>query len=411
MPRKKWNTDSFILASKQRFGADAFDYSQAQYVNATKPVTLRCIKHDLVIHPFPSNHLRALTGCTSCKVDMRRTWDTKRFVSASKERFGTEAFDYSVVECTSNHKPVTLRCIKHDLVFDTQPSNHLQSVTGCRLCGAENNMMSTSQFVSRAKDVHGNKYSYNRTLYVYNHGRGHGPDVQIYCNTCKEYFWQRSFIHLSGSGCGCCANKIRGQQGKRMTEDEFVAKASQLFPSNEYPIGHYIDYLTPVKVVCTKHQTQFWQKPRDVIHGNNACPHCQNKSYSQAALKWLAFVEKRDGIKIQHALEGGEKMLQGVGKVDGWCEDSKKVFEFHGDFFHGNPTVYGMTDFNPVSKELMGVLWLKTMDKEFRVEKAGYEYEAMWEKDWKKMIRAVKVIGNAWKEHKAGRRFKKRFRY
>lgn len=36
----------------------------------------------------------------------------------------------------------------------------------------------------------------------------------------------------------------------------------------------------------------------------------------------------------------GEYRIEGVGKVDGFCEQTNTVYEYHGDYWHGNPDIY-----------------------------------------------------------------------
>ncbi|KAK9674903.1 hypothetical protein QE152_g40773 [Popillia japonica] len=54
------------------------------------------------------------------------------------------------------------------------------------------------------------------------------------------------------------------------------------------------------------------------------------------AIQWLVWEEKQRGINIQHAAKGQEAVICGV-KADGFCAETKQVFEFHGCFWHGCP--------------------------------------------------------------------------
>lgn len=44
-------------------------------------------------------------------------------------------------------------------------------------------------------------------------------------------------------------------------------------------------------------------------------------------------------IKILHAGVGKEVRISGV-KVDGYCTETKQVFEFHGCYYHGHPECF-----------------------------------------------------------------------
>lgn len=54
------------------------------------------------------------------------------------------------------------------------------------------------------------------------------------------------------------------------------------------------------------------------------------------ALQWLAHLEDTKGITIQHARVGGEKRLGDKNiPVDGFCKDTKTVYQMHGCYWHG----------------------------------------------------------------------------
>ncbi|XP_045215064.2 uncharacterized protein LOC123565260 [Mercenaria mercenaria] len=73
------------------------------------------------------------------------------------------------------------------------------------------------------------------------------------------------------------------------------------------------------------------------------------------ALQWVKYQSYALGIRIQHARNGGERVI-GPYRVDGYYEtgDQKVVLEFHGDFWHGNPKLYSSSTVNPVNKLTMG---------------------------------------------------------
>ena len=66
--------------------------------------------------------------------------------------------------------------------------------------------------------------------------------------------------------------------------------------------------------------------------------------YSQKAIDWLRQIENTENITIQDAERGGELRIPIVGNsyilADGWCEETNTIFEFHGDYWHGNPDIY-----------------------------------------------------------------------
>ena len=57
---------------------------------------------------------------------------------------------------------------------------------------------------------------------------------------------------------------------------------------------------------------------------------------SRVALEWLTWC----GQEVQHVGNAGEVRIPPAGFVDGYCHDTRTVYEFQGCFTHGCPTCY-----------------------------------------------------------------------
>ena len=137
--------------------------------------------------------------------------------------------------------------------------------------------------------------------------------------------------------------------------------------------------------------------------------HIDARPYSQVQIRWIKALEKKEHIKIRHALSnksnsiklkcfyqgntcgkcnecrGGEYYIHSVGKVDGYCKKNNTVYEFHGDYWHGNPNVYNSNDINPDTKTSFGELYNKTLQRDNNIRKLGYNLVTIWECDYHKM--------------------------
>ena len=71
---------------------------------------------------------------------------------------------------------------------------------------------------------------------------------------------------------------------------------------------------------------------------------------SRMCVEWLAYREKKDNAKIQHGLNGKEKILnlpKGVkAYLDGYDEKTKTAYEFHGCYWHGCPECFNGNELN-----------------------------------------------------------------
>ena len=63
--------------------------------------------------------------------------------------------------------------------------------------------------------------------------------------------------------------------------------------------------------------------------------------YNKSSIQWLEWMSHREGIRIQHALNGGEmSLLETRNKLDGFCHETNTTYEFHGCVFHGCPQCF-----------------------------------------------------------------------
>ena len=90
-----------------------------------------------------------------------------------------------------------------------------------------------------------------------------------------------------------------------------------------------------------------------------------------------------DGVSIQHAKNGGEVMIPNTPyRADGFCKETNTVYEFWGDFWHGNPEIYEATQLNKVKQKTFGELYEDTMKKKQDIIAAGYNLIDIWERQW-----------------------------
>ena len=131
----------------------------------------------------------------------------------------------------------------------------------------------------------------------------------------------------------------------------------------------------------------------------------QTENHSVVSIAWLDYISKKNNIKIQHALEGGEKVIKCINnklKVDGFCESTNTVYEFHGCFWHGCPDCYKPDVINNRNQSDMGTLYNKTQDKNNKITTVGYNLIEMWECKLKKDKSFQKYYKNDWNREVVG---------
>ena len=103
-------------------------------------------------------------------------------------------------------------------------------------------------------------------------------------------------------------------------------------------------------------------------------------------------------IIIQHAENYGEFRIPGTRyNADGYHAPSKTIYEFHGDYYHGNPNKYNQTDINKKTNKSFKELYDNTLKKKQKCKELGYNYVEIWENDWVNAIKLVKRIQRLWR--------------
>lgn len=74
------------------------------------------------------------------------------------------------------------------------------------------------------------------------------------------------------------------------------------------------------------------------------------------------------------------QVLINIFKVDGF--KNNKIFEFLGDYWHGNPKKFIPTEINPSNKQTFGDLYINTVNKLHTLLNMGYKIYYIWESDW-----------------------------
>ena len=63
------------------------------------------------------------------------------------------------------------------------------------------------------------------------------------------------------------------------------------------------------------------------------------RKQSHEALQWLSYTAEKEGIRIQHHRNGGEKRV-GRYSLDGYCEETHTAYEYQGCYWHGKNPMY-----------------------------------------------------------------------
>lgn len=295
---------------------------------------------------------------------MPKKLTTEDFINKSKQIYG-DKFSYEKSIYEDRTKNIIITCKIHG-DFLQKPIDHLRNVCGCSMCAGRGKQLDTKTFIEKSKLVHGDLYDYSLVNY-----KKWNIKVDIICKTHGK-FSQYPNGHLFKHGCPKCKNiktSIRCNKGL----NNFIINANNIHNLKyDYSETSYKSNNSKIKIICKKHG-YFYQIPKHHLNGSG-CPKC-SKIVSIPESEFLNY------LKIPNNSENRQKYL-GIGKikVDGIIKN--KIFEFLGDFWHGNPRKYNSNDIHPITKIKYKKMYKKTFDRFKKLISKNYTVYYIWESDW-----------------------------
>lgn len=320
---------------------------------------------------------------------MRNINSTENFITYSKEKYGNDKFKYDQCNYINMRTNVILSCnLNH--TFKIIPTNHLSSNSkgGCKECKIINKRYNQETFIKRANELHNNKYNYSLCKFI-----SLKENIEIICKI-HGNFIQKAFNHLYGkTGCPKCG-KLQSEQSRMLKNNEIIEKINYVnnkCHNNAYKYGSTFreNNILWLEIICNKHGKHI-QRFHNHMKGHG-CPKCV-ATCSNVQIQWLEYRKIRDGF-IQHSNNLGEYIIPNTKwSVDGFQKETNTVYEFQGDFWHGNPDIYDLNSINKKTKTTFGELFFNTIEKNNILKNMGYNVIEIWENDWKKGITAIKKL-------------------
>lgn len=373
MSRYIMTTAEFVKRSRQLHG-DKYGYDEAVYVNQATKVKIFCRACQKHFEQMPQKHYANGEGCWDCGVAKRaaaQTYTFDQFVEKARAKHG-KRYEYDKTTYTRAKDKLTIRCRTCGNVFQQQGNAHLQG-TGCPKCMVKQAHVKQSYggegFLERARQVHGEKFSY---LGCTDPNWTQKSVVTWQCRDCKWVNDQLVLNHLAGKGCARCSKK------EKHTLESFILKCQMVHGPSRYDYSEVV-YMTnqvPIWVTCVACNTRWATQPDNHMNGKG-CPTCSIKKFvSKGETEWLDSLgipaENRNAWIVVNGRKFNVDALVG-----------KTVYEFDGDYYHGNPDVHPPGKINHRCGVTMRELHERTLQRRKELIDAGYEIVFIWEKDWK----------------------------
>jgi len=349
-----------------------YDYSKFNYINnQTKGIIICSIHGEFLIRP--NHHISGKMGCKECgliRMKKNKTKTTEQFIKEAK-KVHSNKYNYSLVRYKKNHIKIKIICSIHG-EFLQRPISHLSGY-GCKRCALEElsrqKLLSSEEFIQKVRKTHGYKYDYKLCEY-----KGSYKPIIIICNIHGK-FSQIANDHLKGNGCPYCSNRKVCDENSLSSVCPDIAKEWNYSKNSS---------LSPDDIVFGS-SLKVWWKCSKCSHNwetyiccrtkkGNGCPNCINR-ISKTSQKWLDKMEKIYG-KIER--EYPIKTIKRTYNVDGFSIKHNIIFSYHGSYWHGNPEIYNLNEYNSVAKKTFRELYLNTIIRSQYLKAEGYCLIEKW---------------------------------
>jgi hypothetical protein len=151
-------------------------------------------------------------------------------------------------------------------------------------------IVTTKEFIEKAKSIHGDKYCYDKVIY-----KKAREKVIIICKRHKKRFHQTPDSHLRGSGCPICG-KENHLLSQVKTINEFIKEADKVHECKyDYSKVKYKNCKSKILIICPQHG-EFKQEAKSHLTGRG-CPECGKNSKIMSQRSTVEeFIEKSRAI-------------------------------------------------------------------------------------------------------------------
>lgn len=355
-----------------------YDYSLVNYVSYRVKVKIICKRHGS-FYQTPAAHLVG-NDCPKCarEITAQKKSNTQDYFLDAAFKVHGNFYDYTKTVYTKLSKKVIIICPVHG-EFEQIANNHLSGYH-CNNCYKEklslrianmnyDSSLTRDQFIEKAQEKHSDKYVYD----LVNYTNSYTP-VKIICFR-HGIFEQTPNSHLSERGCIKCGYE-NGARKKSFNTQDFI-EISKIVHENkyDYSLVEYFNCRDKVTIICPYHK-EFKQRPNSHMRGFGCrlCSHFVSKSET-LWLNYLKIPNENRNILI--------KLNSRKFNVDALVGNT--IYEFYGDYFHGNLNKFNPEDMNKLLNKTFQELYNKTINREKILKTAGYEIISIWEMDWKRL--------------------------
>lgn len=426
MPKASYSTKEILQIFKEKYN-NKYNYPNLQYKGLNSKIKIVCNKHGEFIQRL-SKHLKSNGNCKGCLFD-----ELKQKLSS----IHNNKYNYDKLINTKTHNKNIIVCKVHG-EFNQTINSHKNGY-GCNKCAINNKTKTKENFIKKSNEKHKNKYDYSKFIYTNWCTKSiiicpkHGEFLQTPhahkkhgCKKCagNEKYTSKTFktkyfklypesnlvleninyINIDTKILVCCLNhknkyyfdilprNLLGGVGcnkcggtKKLTQEEFIKIANNIHDNKyDYSKVKYINARSKIKIICPHHSEtfEFITTSGTHIHNKRGCPKCAH-IISKPEIQWLKSFNNPNIIKQKTVTLDNRRF-----RFDGYDPKTNTVYEFYGDFWHGNPNKFDQNKIHPIKKingkpATFKEIYDFTIKGEQILKKHGFKIISIWESDFK----------------------------
>jgi len=247
----KTSVSDFTARSINKHGL-FYDYSFVEFRTTKDKVRIICPDHGEFLQAA-RDHMRG-SGCRNCALAKNRL-SFEKFVERSIEAHGNR-YEY-LSKGFDKGRSALIVCAEHG-EFWQDKYRHTQG-EGCGNCFRKNSRLTVEDFISRAVEVHGEKYDYSRVSFDSSRDK-----IEILCSE-HGLFEMFIYNHLSGNKCPGC--RVFGRSRGEEELSCFVESLGFTVVRNDRSIlnGKEIDVYVPSLRIGFEFNGDYWHSDEVIL--------------------------------------------------------------------------------------------------------------------------------------------------
>jgi hypothetical protein len=320
----KLTTEQFIKKAKEVHG-NKYNYDKVIYEKTSKKIIITCPIHG-DFQQTPNSHKYG-QGCPKCGIIIsndKKTLSQQNLI-CKFSHIHKDKYSYEKTVYVNRYTKIIITCPIHG-DFQQTPLMHSQG-HGCVKCQKSKkdhgNIINQDFFIEKCRKIHGNKYSYEKTIY-----NGVRNEITISCPIHGD-FQQIAGTHLYGCGCSRCSREKQSKNTLLKFSKNLISRFHNIHGNlYNYDKVKYCGMHEKVTITCSIHG-DFEQLPYNHIYNESCCPKCV-KTYFRTEEEFRQFIQSL----IPSAYKTAKGEIIPKQELDVYIPSRKIAFEFQGEYWH-----------------------------------------------------------------------------